>query len=136
MKEKFTLSGEQNLRECLKTGETVKRSLREVLADSHVAAVAIVVLLLWSMDSAFRALREPLYSALGYLFTAVAILDIPYTSMVWFKSPSPWIMAFFYLFSSINCLIAAWLLSRWVYGVGPLRSLSKYRGKIRRRKHA
>ena len=112
----------------------MKPSLREVLADSHVAAVAIVVLLLWSMDSAYRALWEPSYSALSYLITAMLILDIPYISPV--MNHPMWLMTFAYLYGAITCLFAAWLLSRWVYGVGPLRSLSKYHGKIRRRKHA
>jgi hypothetical protein len=115
----------------------VKPSLREVLVDSHIAAVAIAVLLLWSMDSAFRALWNPLCSAVSYLVTVVAILDIPYISAgLKLLNRSMWMMTFSYLFSAVTCLLAAWLLSRWVYGVGPHRSLSEYRRRIRRRKHA
>jgi hypothetical protein len=40
----------------------VKRSLREVLADSHVAAVANALLLLWSLDGGFRALGGATYT--------------------------------------------------------------------------
>ena len=137
MKEKFTWSSKKNLRECLKIGETVKPSLREVLADSHVAAVAIAVLLLWSLDSAFRALWEPLYSALSFLVTAVLILDIPYISpALSLMNRWMWIISLAYLYGAITCFFAAWLLSRWVYGLGPLRSLSEYRSRIGRRTHA
>lgn len=55
-------------------------SLCKVMAKSHVAAVAVAVLLLWSMDLAFRALWEPLSRIAEFLFTAIAILDIPYIS--------------------------------------------------------
>jgi len=34
----------------------VRPSLREILADTHIAAVAIAVLLLWTLDGTFRAL--------------------------------------------------------------------------------
>lgn len=115
----------------------MKPSLREILADSHVAAVTIVVLLLWSIDSAFRALWDPLYAVLSFLFTAVAILDIPYISAgpgIMYRPM--WIMTSFYLFSSITCLFTARLLSRWAYGMGPLRSLSQYRVRIGRSPHA
>ena len=57
----------------------MKRSLRQILDDSHIAAVTIAVLL-WSLDGAFQALWIPVSRAVGFLFTAVAILDIPYFS--------------------------------------------------------
>lgn len=52
--------------------------LRKILADSHVSAIAIAVLLFWALDSAFWALWGPLSRATSFLFKAVAILDIPY----------------------------------------------------------
>ena len=58
----------------------MNRSLRQVLADSHIAAATIAVLLLWSIDGAFRALWIPVSRAVEFLFTAVAIFDIPYFS--------------------------------------------------------
>ena len=51
----------------------MKPSLREMLADSHTATVAIAVLLLWSLDGAFRALWSPVFRAVSYLLTAAAI---------------------------------------------------------------
>ena len=113
------------------SGENVKYSLRKILADSHVAAIAIAVLLFWSLDSAFRALLFPLFRAVTFLFTAVAILDIPYFSRtLTFIDSVTLLVTFSNLFSSLVCLTAAGLLSRWVYGLGPLRSLTIYRTKL------
>jgi hypothetical protein len=112
-------------------GENVKSSLRKILADSHVSAVAIAVLLFWSLDSAFRALLGPLFRAVSFLFTAVAILDIPYFSRtLTIDDRFTLIVTFAYLFNSLVYLAAAGLLSRWVYGLGPLRSLTIYRTKL------
>jgi hypothetical protein len=55
----------------------MERSLRQILADSHVAAVTIALLLLWSFDGAIQALWEPASRAIEFLITAVAIFDIP-----------------------------------------------------------
>jgi hypothetical protein len=118
------------------SGESVKPSLREIFADSHVSAVAVAVLLFWSLDSAFWALWGPLSRATSFLFTAVAILNIPYFSRtVTITDRFTLFITFWYLFNSFVYLAAAGLLSRWVYGMGPLRSLSKYRTRLTRRTH-
>ena len=112
----------------LRHGESVKRSLREILADSHISAVAIAVLLVWSLDSVFRALWDPVSRAATFLFTAVAILGVPYYSHTLTGADRlALITTFAYLFSAFINLAAAWLLSHWAYGVGPIKSLSKYR---------
>lgn len=108
----------------------MKPSLRETLADSHVAAVAIAVLLVWSLDSGFRALWDPFYRLADFLFTAFAIFGIPYFSFSYSDLLS-FVTTFSYLFFSLVSLAAAYLVSRWVYGVGPLRILSSYRNKLR-----
>jgi hypothetical protein len=59
---------------------TVKRTLRQVLADSHVAAITIALLLLWTLDAMFRALWEPLYRVGAFLVTAILIWDLPYST--------------------------------------------------------
>ena len=109
-------------------GKFVKPSLREILADSYVSAVAIAVLLYWSLYWGFEALWGPLARAAGFLFTAVAILDIPYFSPG-FTSADRFMATttLTFLFNAFVCFALAWLLSRWVYGMGPLRSLSKCR---------
>jgi len=116
--------------------DCVKRSLREILADSHVAAVATAVLFLWSLYWGFHALWSPLRRAANFLFTAVAILNIPYFSPT-LTGADRWMltMTLFFLFNALVSFAAAWLLSRWVYGMGPLCSLSKYRTRLARRNH-
>jgi hypothetical protein len=121
------------------SGENVKPSLREILADSDVAAVAIAVLLFWSLNSAcwsLLGLSGPLSRAAEFLITAVAIHGIPYSSRTLDVTDLLALFTTFaYLFYSFAYLAAAWLLSRWVYGVGPLRSFSKYRTRLARRSH-
>ena len=112
----------------------MKPSLRKILADSHVAAVAIAVFLLWFLDLGFRSLWEPLFRTASYLFTAVAIFDIPYFTLNG-ADHFLLIMTFSNLIYALINLTAAWLLSRWVYGVGPLRSLGAYRNKLIRSNH-
>jgi hypothetical protein len=115
----------------------MKRTLRQVLADSHVAAVAIAVLLLATLDATFRGLWDAVYRVGVFLFTAIAIWDIPYIS------PRPTaadrlmpISTFYFLYSAIASLSGAWGLSRWVYGTGPLRSLIACGAKLRARRDA
>jgi hypothetical protein len=114
----------------------VRPSLRETLADTHIAAVTIAVLLAWTLDGAFRALWGPLSSVAGFLFTGVAVLDIPYVPPGLSRAGRLIVVTtFLYLSGAIISLSAAWLLSRWVFGVGPLRSLSRYRARLTRRNH-
>jgi hypothetical protein len=112
----------------------VKPSLKEILAEYQVSAVAIAVLLYWSFYWGFSALWSPLARAASFLFTAIAILDIPYH---YFTGADRLMLTttLVFLFNAFVCLAAAWLLSRWVYGTGPLRSLSKCRTKLTGRNH-
>lgn len=116
---------------------SVKPSLREILADSYVAAVAIAMLLIWFVDLLFEALWGPISLAGNLFFTAVAIFDIPYISQT--KTHSNFLLLFntvtSLLFSLAN-VSAAWLLSRWVYGVGPLSSLKNIHARLTGSDHA
>lgn len=111
----------------------MRRSLREVLADSHIAAITIVSLLLGAIDCAFQAIWWPLIQLAEFLATAVAILDIPFIS--WGRNRYLLINACIYLLSAVMNLAGAWFLSRWVFGVGPFRSLSSYHNKLIGRTH-
>jgi hypothetical protein len=115
----------------------MKPSVRQVLADSHVAAIAIVLLLLWPIEPVFSTLWQPVYSLGTFLATAVAIRGVTSGSLLanaydrlTFGTAS------IVLFEASSAVTAAWLLSRWVYGEGPLPSLSKYRGRLPWRRHA
>jgi len=113
----------------------VKPTLQKLLADSHVAAIIIALLMIWSVDATFQALWRPLYRVARCLFTAVAIWDVPYFSWTmqdWAELST----TVTYLCSLISYIVAAWLLSRLVYGVGPLRTLSDYRCRIAGREDA
>jgi len=115
----------------------VKFGLREILAQSHVAGVAIAVLLLWTLDNAFRALWGPVSRVGTFVYTAVAILRIPY-----FNPRLDWpdrtmlMMTLLYLSGAVVYLLGAWLLSHWVYGMGPLRSLRECHARFTGRHHA
>ena len=114
----------------------MKPSLRETLVDSHISAVAIAALLIWSLHWGFLALWEPLSRIASFLFTGVAILGIPYFSFT-FNIENRMLVSttLMYLFNSLATLAAAWLLSRWAYGVGPLRSLRTYRNGLAGSEH-
>jgi hypothetical protein len=97
-----------------------------MLADTNVAAVSIAVLLVWSLASGLRGLSAPFWRAANYAFTAVAILDIPYIPRQFAVADKlDLIGTFTDIVYALFYLVAAWLLSRWVYGLAPLRSLSK-----------
>ena len=113
---------------------TVKLSVRRVLADSHVGVATVAMLLLFAFHLAFNGLWPPLLNALKFLGTAIAILDVPYVSPVNAIDRLNLIRAAFYLYSAVVAVLTAWLISRWVYGVGPLRCLAGYRSLIGKRR--
>jgi hypothetical protein len=115
----------------------VKSSVRLVLADSYVAAIAVSVLLLSSIDATFRAVWPIVSQVVTYVFTAIAIFDIPYFSSTFTVADRlTLISTFTYLYGAATSLLAAWLLSRWVCGVGPLRFLIEHRNRLVGRNHA
>lgn len=112
-------------------------SLRETLADTHIAAVAIAVLLLSSLDSGFRALWPPLPRTIEFVVTAIAIRGVPYISPTFTVADwLTWGSAGAYFVYALICLAVAWLVSRWVYGVGPVQGLRRYGARLARRSNA
>ncbi len=115
----------------------MQQSLREILRDNHISGVAVALLLLWSLESGFRALWDPLSGFITFVATAVAIRGIPYSSGTFtYADRVMWTVTCSYLVYAFICFVAAWLLSRWVYGVGPLRSLNRYGARLARRNNA
>jgi hypothetical protein len=115
----------------------MKRSLRELLAESLVSVVAIAVLLLWFLDLSFRALWGPLWRIATFLGTAVAIRDIPYIPSSLDASDRVMLYStLLYSLQAIMSLAGAFLLSHWLYGVGPFRSLASWRAGLRKVNHA
>jgi hypothetical protein len=103
------------------------KRFQQILAESHIAAITIAVLLLWCLNGAFQALWAPVARVVGFVFTAVAILDVPYFSpTLTLADRFTLVSASAYLYGAIINFSAAWLLSRWVFGAGPVRSLTRY----------
>jgi hypothetical protein len=114
-------------------GDTVRPSLRKILADSHISAVAIAVLLFWSLESLFLSVGFPLYLAASSLFCGfITHSPVPRTL------PDRDVLnaVFWYLVYAFIYFVAASLLSQWVHGEGPFRTLGKYRIRLARRNHA
>jgi len=109
----------------------VKPTFRGVLADSHVAAVSIAVLFLRGLESGVKALQGPLFRCADFLVNVVAIRGIPFGSGTFTLIDLAIPLA--HLADAITAFAAAWIVSRWVYGVGPFCSLSKCRSRLTRR---
>lgn len=104
----------------------MKPTFRALLADSHIAAVAIAVLLLWGLISIFEGL-----SNLVLLGSSWIIFGIPY------HFPSVDLRQRMFLTHSLTSLTyavvylaSAWLLAHRVYRMGPLPLLSAYRTRL------
>lgn len=109
--------------------------LREALTESHIAAVAVAVLLFWSLSLVLWGLWAPLYRVGGFLLMAVAILHIPYDSFTGADRDMLLTTCLYFLYA-LAYLIAAWVLSRWVYELGPVASLKQIRTELTRRDDA
>ena len=117
----------------------MRTSLRSTLAESHISAITVVVLLLWSsssLGSTFLVLARPTFRIAEYLLTAVAIRDVPFGSPFAFGDRATLLVGAESLFNAVVRFAAAWMLARWVYGEGPLRSLTRYGTRISRRTDA
>lgn len=109
----------------------MRPTFRGVLADSHIGEVSIAVLLLRALESGVKALPGPLFRFVDFLVTAVAIRGLPYGSgtFTFIDLAIP----LGYLAETMTAFAAAWLVSRWVYGMGPFHSLSKCYARLKRR---
>jgi hypothetical protein len=118
----------------------VQASLRKVLIDSHVAAITIVVLIFYSavfFTKLAFAMSEPALEVVFYIATAVAIRGIPSAPVTRYYITDYLLPATLpNLLFALIALAGAWLLSSWVYGTGPLRTLSNYRNKLSRKTNA
>lgn len=111
----------------------MKNSFRKALVGSHIPAVAIAVLLVWSLDWAVRALSGLWLPVIDYFATVIATLSFPLSPYSFGDSVSL-DLTLFYVFGAIAAVAAAWLLSRWAFGLGPLRALSGYRTRLQLRR--
>ena len=113
------------------------KALRQILFDSHVSAVAVVVLLVWSLTYILEGLWQPVFNLISFTMTAIAIRGLPFVpSRFSFSVREMMFASCDALFHAFTCILAAWILSRWVYGMGPLRSLTMCRERLARREDA
>ena len=104
------------------------RPIREILIHSGVAAVAVAVLLLWTIDLAFHALWNPFWRLVDFIGTAIAIRGIPYIPLKFTAADEA--VAFYvllYSIESVACLCCAAIPARVIFGCGPLRCLKENR---------
>jgi hypothetical protein len=108
-----------------------------MLAASHISAIAIAVLIFFSVELFVRACFEVLPRVVDFVVAAIAVGGMPYisprSSLSDQLSLTP---ALYYLFLAIASFVCSWLLSRWVYSVGPFVSLRRYGLFLARRNHA
>jgi hypothetical protein len=115
---------------------SLKPSLRAVLAETHVADLAIAWLVLRALESAFWVVWPPIGRATGFVFMAIAIMDVPYhSSTLDLVGRVELLEMSRSLISALAAAASAWVLSRWMYGVGPIRSLSMSCKRLRRSSH-
>jgi len=112
----------------------MKPTFREILSDSHIPAIAVATLLVWSLESGIEALQHPATKAAGYLSYAIAIWGVPYSA----PGLSPVERLRLEITLQYSCytviqLIAAWLISKWAYGAGPFTCLNAYWIRVNRR---
>jgi hypothetical protein len=101
-----------------------------------VADVAIVWLLVQSLSLTFEVIWPPIGRAVGFVFMTIAILDIPYHSSGFsLAGRMELIQLSNSVISAFGAAASAWLISRWVYGAGPIRSLSVRCKKLKRSSH-
>ena len=112
-------------------------SIRRALAGSHVAAVTIAILLLWTIDGAFRAFWPPFLRATNYVMMAVATLDVSYLHpKLSYVDRSVLLFSCLYVYGTVVSLSAAWILSLWVYRTGPFGVMRRYHVRFKERKIA
>ncbi len=117
--------------------ETMKVSLREALVNSHVAAIAIAVLLASALRELFEALLPLGTRIFGFLFTAAAIQEIPYFSPgVTAEDRLVLITVGWNLYMAAIGFSAAWIISKWAYRSGPIEILRSYGRRISWRNNA
>jgi hypothetical protein len=119
----------------------VKTLLRRILAESYVAPIAIAILMGRAVVGAIDGFAIPvgygIVSSIEFVVVAVGEREMPFipdrldiADLLFFsKSIST-------LESAATCAIAAWVLARLVYGLGPIRSLRMAWPELRGRLNA
>ncbi len=105
----------------------MRPSLKTILLESHVAIVTIAILLAECLIRLFQLVWVPTRQILDILIDAV---EYPYVRHAFggiLNSDLIWMV----LFDALPFLAAAWSLSFWVFGVGPIKALATYQATAR-----
>ena len=113
----------------------VQNSIRGALADSHVAAITIAVLFFAAVERVFGALIYLTNHLVLYLQLANTYRSFHIAGLLGERDPEMYPRILSCIIGASAAILSAWLLSRWIYGVNPLRSLASYREKLLRRAH-
>jgi hypothetical protein len=119
------------------TNLTLTHGFRSKLAETHIAVVAVAVLVMWSLDGFFRLAWISLSAALWLIAKAADFLNIPYVFDVaqsLTRTNSSIVGGTFFNF--LSPLTCALLISRSVYGVRPFRALKETISHFSRRSFA
>jgi hypothetical protein len=115
----------------------VKPSFRHILVDSCVGAAAVASLLLIGTEASFEALWPLVSRVVGSLFTAIAILDIPYFGRtLTLQDRGDLLNSGHFGSSAFISFVTASILSRWISRKGPLAFLRETCNRITGRDHA
>jgi len=121
----------------------MQASPRKVLIDSHAGAITIAVLIFSALAAASMALLVIVY-AIAYPL-AIEARDWPGFARLnhddaihYIVTPVLSILSitFSILVGALACVLTAYLLSRWIYGAGPMLMLGSYRDRLSRKTHA
>lgn len=116
----------------------MKPSLRTVLADSHVAFVAIAMLVFGAIAWLCQLVWFPFSHVPNFLndlfvfFPDVQYADLHYAYSRDLRSMFGLQPFFLLLGGAIVYFTAAWALSLWVYGAGPFQALIARHARLRR----
>lgn len=103
-------------------------SLRAVLRESHVAIIAIAVLLAQGVLWLLHLVGFPADEGIGILVDSI---NYPYARQDFSRVFSPQLF-WLAISEAIPCFVVAWILSEWVFGVGPIDALIRHHAAVRR----
>jgi ABC-type phosphate/phosphonate transport system permease subunit len=119
----------------------MKLTVRQVLGHSHIAAIAIAVLILWAIKLALYPLIFLLFGVGDEFILSLRNFFSPHYVPFDWREPLnflyvAWLRASVgSILNAVLYVAVAFLLARWVYGHGPLRSLRKCGEKLAGRAH-
>lgn len=97
-----------------------------MLCESHVAIIAIAMLLGQGVMWLFHIAWFPVNEAIGRLIDAI---EYPYAGLS-FNGIFGTQPVYMLLSEAVPCFVVAWIVSRFVFSAGPFEALITYRSRI------